>query len=363
MRKLASVQLVESISPIEGADNIEKATILGWSCVVKKGEFKPGDLCVYFEIDSFLPIRPEFEFLRKSSFKRLPDGTEGFRLKTIKLKGQVSQGLALPLSSVIPILQSKFATVTDVGTITLSDEYYERNLVAGYDLSVDLCVIKYEPPIPVQLQGKVKGYFPSFIRKTDQERVQNIWHKIKDLDERFEVTVKLDGMSCTYYLNNGVFGVCSRNMELEENEGNTFWKLARKYDIEKSLRLLGKNIALQGEVIGEGIQGNKENIKGQDFYLFDIFDIDNQRYLSPWSRWDVFCFLRRCDFPLPYFEHVDVLSRGCKRSMFNSIDDILSYANGPSINSPVREGIVFKSLTTDLTFKVISNEYLLKNED
>ena len=122
------------------------------------------------------------------------------------------------------------------------------------------------------------------MRKTDQERVQNIWNKVKDSKESFEVTIKLDGTSCTYYMKDGVFGVCSRNLELEESEDNTLWKLAREMNLKDLMFRYGNNIAIQGEVIGEGIQSNPEGIKGQRFYAFDIWDIDSQKYLGSYAR-------------------------------------------------------------------------------
>jgi RNA ligase (TIGR02306 family) len=327
-RKLASIRMIGSISPIEGADNIELAHVDGWQCVVKKGEFIAGQLCVYFEIDSFLPIRPE---------------KEGFRLRTIKLRGKISQGLAIPFHS-FPGIECDKADIL------------------GSDVTELLGVLKYDPPIPAQLAGICKGNFPSFIRKIDQEHVQNLWHKIKDCEEHFEVTIKLDGSSCTYYLNDGIFGVCSRNLELKEDENNTFWKIAKRHDIESILRNYGKNIALQGEVIGEGIQGNPEKIKGQEFYLFDIWDIDRQQYLDPeeravlWSK----CLKDRGVCWCPYAEEFKMLAP--RLSQFKDINELLDAANGKSLNSGMREGIVFKSMEigSGLRFKVISNEYLLK---
>lgn len=155
-RKLASVRVIANIEPIHGADMIELATVDGWKVVVAKNvDHKVGDFVVYCEVDSFLPIKPEFEFLRKSSYKKMAD-QEGFRLKTIKLRGQVSQGLILPISEVIP-----FPDVLD---------YME----VGKDVTELLSIVKYEPPIPAELAGKVKGLFPYFIPKTDEERVQNL---------------------------------------------------------------------------------------------------------------------------------------------------------------------------------------------
>jgi RNA ligase (TIGR02306 family) len=345
-RKLATIRRITEVLPIENADNIEKVTIDGWCCVVKKGDFKEGDLCIYFEIDSFLPICERFEFLRKSCHRKMGD-IEGFRLRTIKLRGTVSQGLALPILS--------------------SDEYSES--LFGTDLTDLLGIIKWDPPIPAQLQGKVKGNFPNFIPKTDQNRVQNIWEDIKNLNDTFEVTIKLDGSSCTYYLKDDEFGVCSRNLDLIEEEGNTFWKVARANNIEVKMREISEsgfgNFALQGEVIGEGIQGNPEGIKGQDFYLFDIWEIEGQRYLSPETR---------RSFSEKYeIKHVTLIDDMVSVQSFQTIDEILKYAEGPSMFGKNREGLVFKTnrglnfneyySVENFSFKVISNKYLLSENE
>jgi RNA ligase (TIGR02306 family) len=221
-RKLASIRKISDIQPIEGADMIELVIVDGWKVVVAKNVgHKVGDLVIYCEIDSFLPIREEFEFLRKSSYKKMVDGTEGFRLRTIRLKNQVSQGLVLPISVLNP---------TDTNIYV---EPFE-----GLDVTEMLEIVKYEPPIPAELAGKVKGLFPSFLRKTDEERIQNLtleYEGWKNSDKRFYVTEKLDGSSATFYFKDGVFGVCSRNLELLETEGNTFWKVARQLKLEEWL--------------------------------------------------------------------------------------------------------------------------------
>lgn len=187
MRKLASVRIVAQTCPIDGADLIEAAVVDGWKCVVKRGEFKPGDPVIYCEIDSFLPIRDEFEFLRKSSFKTMGD-QEGFRLKTVKLRGQISQGLLLPVSIL------------------------NRDAVPGEDVSEELGIQKYEPPIPACLTGEVIGPFPVSIQKTDEERVQNLAQDFASYSgQLFYVTEKLDGTSLTAFYDSG-FGVCGRNL-------------------------------------------------------------------------------------------------------------------------------------------------------
>lgn len=248
MRKLASIQKISALEMIEGADAIEKATVLGWQLVVKKGEFQIGDLCVYCEIDSLMPDRPEFEFLRPRKM----------RIRTIRLRGQISQGICLPLS----ILPGGFDIQEDA------------------DCTEALGIIKYEPPIPAYLSGIAKGRFPSFIPKTDETRVQ-VLQKLLDKykGEKCYVTEKVDGSSATYFLNNGEFGVCSRNLELLEDSENSFWKFARLLDIENKLRSLDGNYALQGELVGEGVQGNKLRLRGQTVLFFNVFDIDKFEYL------------------------------------------------------------------------------------
>lgn len=360
-RKLASVRKISSVSPIEGADNIEKVTIDGWQCVCQKGDFKPGDLCIYFEIDSFLPIRPEYEFLRKSCYKKLEDGTEGFRIKTIKLKGVLSQGLALPLGVLPP---GEFRNTNLMVSLIEALRYLDKK--EGDDVTHLLGVTKYEPPLPAQLLGKLKS-FPDFLLKTDLERVQNIWEQIKDVRDTFEVTIKLDGMSCTYYYYDGKFGVCSKNYEIERDDSHTLWKIAKEYDIENRLKWhhqsTGNHIALQGEIIGEGIQGNPEKIRRQDFYVFDIYHIDDLKYFKPINRRALISSLTYDSFThAKPINHILELYCFTKLNDFLSLDDILEYANGISINSDMREGIVFKSNISDIRFKVISDEYLLKRE-
>ncbi|TAF73294.1 MAG: RNA ligase (ATP) [Bacteroidetes bacterium] len=248
-RKLASIQKILALESIEGADAIEKATVLGWQLVVKKGEYNIGDLCVYCEIDSLLPERPEFEFMKP----------RGMRVRTIRLRGQISQGICFQLS----ILPPDFQIVEDA------------------DCTETLEITKYEAPIPASLAGKVKGRFPSFMHKTDETRVQVLQSSLDKYNgQKFYITEKLDGSSCTYYLKDGEFGVCSRNLELLEDDENSLWKVARQLDIEQKLRSLSGNYALQGELIGEGIQSNKYKIKGQDFRIFNVFNIDAYEYLN-----------------------------------------------------------------------------------
>jgi RNA ligase (TIGR02306 family) len=355
MRKLASIKIIDGIQPIEGADMIELAVVGGWKVVVAKDVgHKVGDHVVYCEIDSFLPIKPEFEFLRKSSFKKMGD-EEGFRLKTIKLRGQVSQGLILPMS-----------VFGDFGWTA-----YE-----GLDVTEMLGIQKYEPPIPAELAGKVKGLFPSFIRKTDEERVQNL---TRDYEEwklqsvhQFYVTEKLDGSSATYFIKDDNFGVCSRNLELADpgefvpgtvigNDGverpkqeNTFWKVAREMQIKEKLQSLGRNICIQGELIGEGIQKNPYKLKGHTVRFYNAFDIDKQERLPLNEFVEIMKSFGYQTVPILYENF----------QLPETVAELLTQAEGKSVlhKDTEREGLVIRSIDTRISFKAISNKFLLKNE-
>lgn len=347
-RKLASIKRIDRIEPIEGADAIELATVGGWKVVVAKNVgHSEGDLVVYCEIDSFLPIEPEFEFLRKSSYKKMVDGTEGFRLKTIRLRGQVSQGLILPLQDAIDVMKR------------LRGEVYTETLEEGKDVTELLGITKWDPPLPAQLGGTAKGYFPSFIQKTDEERIQNLTEEYEGWKfqsaHQFYTTEKLDGSSATFYLNNGEFGVCSRNLELKEDDSNTFWKVAREMKIEEKLRQIGRNIAIQGELIGEGIQKNPYKIKGQTVRFFNVFDIDNFKKVDYYQLKDII------EEQLG-FETVPMDLPG--QNLPQTIEELLQKAEGKSVlnSSTEREGIVIRSLDNSISFKVISNKFLLKND-
>jgi RNA ligase (TIGR02306 family) len=376
-RKLASIRKISDIQPIEGADLIEMAVVDGWKLVTGKDNgFKTGDFVIYCEVDSFLPIREEFEFLRKSSYRKMLD-QEGFRLRTIKLRGQVSQGLILPLS----ILEGEYED-QKLGHLQTPDGPiyqlgpYDGALVIeeGADVTHLLGIIKWDPPIPAELAGVAKGNFPSFIPKTDEERIQNLaknYDKMKD--KKFYVTEKLDGTSSTFYVYNGEFGVCSRNLDLCRPEDfvegmiicddgverakkeNTFWKVAKNLDIEVNMLDMGGNFAIQGEIIGEGIQGNPYKVKGQALKVYNAFNIDSQEYFD--------------------FEHFNLIAKSLgldtvpiideNFELPETIDEILKFAEGKSTlnQSAEREGYVIRSLDRKTSFKVISNNFLLKEKE
>ena len=344
-RKLATVRRVADIQPIPGADAIDVATVDGWKVVVKKGDFQVGDLAVYFEIDSWIPkaIAP---FLNRG---RTYNGVEGERLRTVKLRKQISQGLLLPMSAIATFDERDSNWY--FGAFEPEVDY----LVEGDDLTDELAIQKYEKPIHGSLAGVVKGNFPSFLRKTDQERVQNLTKDIRRWEEEsalWEVTEKLDGSSMTVYRTNDVVGVCSRNYDLEETDGNAFWQAVRREDIDQRLPA---GFALQGELIGPGIQGNKYGLDATDFFVFDVWDINKSCYLTPVER-RKFCKAFA-------FNHVPVLATGTTgTSDFNAL---IASADGQSLigMKPAREGLVYKNMDNDTSFKVISNRWLLKNEE
>lgn len=329
MRNLVSIQKIESLSPIEGKDRIELAKVLDWFVVVEK-RYKVGDLVVYAEIDSLFPEKPEFEFLRSCKF----------RIKTKKLGGYLSQGICFPLD----ILGNK-----------------SNDVVLGEDVTELIGVEKYEPKAKVNIECKSRGNFPSFIPKTDETRVQSIKSVLQEYEgQEFFITEKLDGSSMTVYLKNGNFGVCSRNLDLQETEGNTFWNTAKEYKLKEKLEKVGKNIALQGELIGPNIQENIYKLQKHQYRVFNVFDIDEKRYLN---------FDEFVSFTNEYeIETVPILNRS-----FSLISDVSGLLQMAEIKSSLNEqtdseGIVLRPLKENfhpklgrLSFKAISNKYLLKN--
>ena len=352
-RNLATIRRIKEIKPIEGADAIELAVVNGWQVVVAKNVgHQVGDLVVYCEIDSFLPTEPEFEFLRKSSYKKMGD-QEGFRLRTIKLRGQVSQGLIIPLKDAYSLYKRS--------TPNLDMQWFE-----GLDVTEMIGIVKYEPPIPAHLAGKVKGSFPSFLRKTDEERIQNLEKEYAEWtfssNHQFYATEKLDGSSFTCYIKNGEFGVCSRNMDLLETEDNTFWTVARKLDLENKLGSFGKNICFQGEMVGSGIQGNHYSMKDQTVFFYNIFLIDEREYVGYDEFRNMLFDLDLACVPVlsyPFDFPVD------PETSLPTVSALLRAAEGKSIlNDKVeREGLVIRSMDRTISFKAISNKFLLGSKD
>jgi len=339
-RKLATIAEIESIHPIVDADNIEMARIRGWQVVVKKGQFQPGQLCVYCEVDSVMPEWPEFEFL----------SNRNYRIKTAKLRGQISQGIAFPMS----ILDGKI-NYSDIGTII------------DTDVTEALGITKYDPPIPACLGGTAKGRFPSHSIKTDEERIQNLKAKFEEYKQsRWYVTEKLDGSSMTCFIYDNEFGIASRNLTLKEhpeNELNSFWKVAREIQLEEKMKLFMDHnnleaFTLQGELIGEGIQKNKYKLKGQHVRFFRAFDPIKYEFFTYH-----YFMVMMLDMGL---ETVPIIET--KFELPDTYEELVAYADGRSaLADTAREGLVFiKNGSAERfqgreSFKIISNKFLLKH--
>lgn len=353
MRKLASIQTVNAVEPIPNADAIERIRILGWWVVVKKGEHAPGDSVVYCEIDSLLPERPEFEFLRTSSFKPAQVDAEGatvlpagFRIKTVRLRGQVSQGICFPLS------------ILPAGS----------PLEEGADVTDFLGILKWEPPLPVGMGGKVKGPFPGFLPKTDEIRVQILESTLlRHQGKTFYVTEKLDGTSFTAFLRQGEFGICSRNLWMDEaDESNILVRVARALKLEERLHAarerLGFDLAIQAEVIGPGIQKNKYALAAVTLRVFSVLNVDAYRLLN---HAEMLGLLSESGLePVPQLGTL-VLD--------HTVDGLVAFSEGFSALNPKiqREGVVLRPLAEEydediggrLSFKAINPKFLLKYDE
>lgn len=340
MRKLATIRKIDELNPIEGADAIECAVVGGWKVVAQKGLYNVGDLAVYFEIDSWIPTELA-PFLSKGKEPREFEGVKGERLKTIKLRGQLSQGLLMPLKEIGEVLG-----------LQVYGELYQE-IEDGYDMTEILGIKKWEKPVNAQLAGVCKGNFPTLIPKTDQERVQNLKKEITNSQgATFEVTEKLEGSSMTVYQLKGEFGVCSRNMDLKETEGNSFWATARADGIQEKMAAVDEfwDFAIQGELIGPGVQGNIYGLSKPEFHVFDVYDIRAGEYLPPDARREL---IERMGL-----KHVPVLNKNY--TLNQDVEQIIASAEGQSTMAKVeREGIVFKETHGGFTFKAISNKYLL----
>jgi RNA ligase (TIGR02306 family) len=353
MRKLASIQTVNAVEPIPNADAIEKIRVLGWWVVVKKGEHQPGDKLVYCEIDSLLPERPEFEFLRASSFKPAqtdPTGADilpaGFRIKTVRLRGQVSQGICFPLSVLPP----------------------EAPTEEGADVTELLGVLKWEPPLPIGMGGKVKGQFPGFLPKTDETRVQILEAVLeRNRGKTFCVTEKLDGTSFTAFIRQGEFGICSRNLWMDEaDDSNVLVRIAKGMKLEDKLRAVrercGFDLAIQAEVIGPGIQKNKYALPAVTLRVFSVLNVDTYKLLE---HTESLALLAEMQLePVPQLGTL-VLD--------HSVDQLVAFSEGTSVLNPKiqREGVVLRPLAEEydediggrLSFKAINPKFLLKYDE
>lgn len=409
-RKLVTVRQIGSIEDIPGADLIKKAMVEGWPVVVKAGEFHVGDLCVFFEVDSYLPMDDaRFKFLEKNAINW--EDIPGARLKTIRLRKQLSQGLALPVSI--------FPEITEhLDLLGMYEKYNHLEEIREMNFTGLLGIMKWDKPVNAQLAGMAKGSFPSFLRKSDQERCQNMgaqifgyedthdtvpmdvskipedaildmidrgdllaiggsvdgpnYYRVRKAqasrDTRYEVTLKMDGSSMTVYRHKYgdevIEGVCSRNLDLkmEGNDENAFVKMANA-GIFEVLRHEKPGIALQGELMGPGIQGNRENFKADRFFVYNVFDINKGEFMNPRERKGLIAELnsiaRKNEINV-VIEHVPTLHFNVtlEELKISNMEDLLAFAIGPSMNNQVREGVVFKAMDGSHQFKAISNLYL-----
>jgi RNA ligase (TIGR02306 family) len=341
MRKLASIRKIDSLDPIEGADKIEVATVGGWKVVAQKGLYNVGDLAVYFEIDSWIPSKIAPFLTKDGHYPKVFEGVQGERLKTIKLRGQLSQGLLMPLEY-----------TEDGGFYVRRFDGDIQNVSEAQDVTDALGILKWEKPMNAQLAGVCKGNFPSLIPKTDQERVQNLKKEISNaVGTTFEVTEKLEGSSMTVYRmvvdGEMEFGVCSRNLNLKESEGNAFWTQARKDDIEAKMKKVDEfwSFAIQGELIGPGIQDNIYKLSETKFYVFDVYDIQAGEYLPPDARRELIDRMG--------LNHVPVITTEFR--LEHSVEQLIAMADYTSeLANTLREGIVFKETRGGFTFKALS---------
>ena len=327
MRTLASVQRITAIDPIPDADAIEVARVLGWDVVVKKGDYKAGDLAVYMEIDSVPPDEPQYRFLWKNAEQR----PNNYRIKTVKKRGQISQGILFPLS-----------------------------VVAGRDVWVDrdvtefLNITKYEAPLP-RGSDDIEGQFFDGVPKTDEERVQSATgakHLASLRGRPYYITVKCDGSSMTVAMHEEQVKVASRNYRLADNADSAYWRAAKSGELIPFVEA-HPWLAIQGELVGPGIQNNRLGLSEHKCLVFNMYEKREGRYLTlaemlqVAEHWDI--------------QLVPVLTVGY---LFNeSQESLLAMAEGKYEGTKnEREGIVIRSNDDGppISFKAISNRFLLK---
>lgn len=275
MNNLATIQKVRNVRHHPNADQLDIVQVLGWQVVTKRDEYKENDLCVYIVIDTVLPERAEFEFLRNKHF----------RIKPIRLRGEESAGICFPLS-ILPDYAPP-STGTDGEVIhaykKFSGDLELQKVEEGEDVTDVLGIKHYEKPIPAELAGQAKGHLPGFLIMTDEDNLRTYPDALPEMYGRpYYITRKDDGCSGTFYINGGEFGVCSRRIDLKESETNGFWRMARKYDIANVLKTAfpDQAMAIQGEVCGPGIQDNHLGLTELELHVFNLFEIKSRHYLG-----------------------------------------------------------------------------------
>jgi RNA ligase (TIGR02306 family) len=339
MRALVTIQRVKAIRAIPNSDFLEAAGIMGWQCVVKKGEFKEGDLGVYFEVDSFLPIDPRYEFLRASSYREnhAEDGQgrrPGFRIRTAKMRGQLSQGLFLPLSQ-FPELEG---------------------FREGDDVTEKLGVRKWYVPETSSAGGTIVGDRPNGIPASDEIRIQSALELLDDLRGKpYYITTKMDGTSGIVYYMDGKLGCCSRNKEIKDEADALYWTPVYRYGLKEKLAKYGKNIVLTGEICGPGIQKNRLRLSALEWYVFDVKDWDSGAYVPYDKMLEICASLGIPSVPLEEWG---------ERFAY-TLEDLLEKARGKYPSGLDKEGIVVRDQVSPkaVSFKVLNNDVLLKEKD
>lgn len=366
-RKLASVVKIASVSSIPEADRLEVIEMdgKGWRVVTSKGEFQPGDLAVYFEIDSFLPSDDErYAFLRERCLRKFcsKGGSvlrEGLRIKTAKLRGVISQGLVMPIAK-FPELIGPDGSPPEIGfdaTAALNVEHYDEVAEAMRPAQGGIGA------------SDAMGSFPGFIPKTDEERIQNLSEYFTTMRGRlFEVTEKNDGTSITMFLSPSMdaenpFGVCTRNQRIkppdEGAEPTLPWRMAYKYSVEAAIRAAneatGAELAFQGELVGPGVNANRDFYRDWEWHVFRIWNITAGSFVPP-PEARALCARVGLQYVPVIAESMDVFNQ------FADTDALLAFAEGKTVRGNEREGLVFKSVDAPyVSFKAVSNRYLLKN--
>lgn len=373
-RELAYVVQIDNISPISGADRVEAATVGGWQVMVRKGQFEKGGPAIYFEIDSRVPAREPFMFLEKNDFK----------IKTQRyFKGKfISQGLLMSAEDVgwkvvggaivdskgvphYPHNESRFLTaelgVTHSCPDGINPEVKPEKRPFFYHwlmrFSIGRKILSLFPS-----SHKGASTWPSWVRKTDEERIQNIPEILQE-PCLWIGTEKIDGTSATFTvkrfgLKKPQFFVCSRNICLNENSSiaKKYFEIAKRYKIQEALmEILHRDpeldfVTLQGEIYGKGIQKRDYSLEGTDFAAFNLITSKDGRF-QPFEMQKILS-----DFKIPSVPILGTYDFSAK-----SVEDVLGMAKGESkIDGGDREGVVFRSPDGQKSFKAVSNDFLLK---
>ena len=377
-RILAHVEKIDWVRDIPGADKICTYGVLGWEVIDQKNKYNVGDKIIYVEIDSVMPDKPEYEFLRDKKF----------RIKTIKLKGQVSQGLILPMS-ILQQEESYFslgAGITKYLSPSEKEEIYsQEKKIANEKNKLKKFMMRYSFFRRLFLSKKQKSGFPYWVSKTDEERIQNL--DFKDVIEKFGdsevyITEKIDYQSGTWTgkmvpVFNGFLGkiipikryqfvVCSRNLE-NKDKNSLYWKIAIKYNLEKILRE-NPTLTIQGEQGDTKVQGNKYGITEPTMWVFNIIDHEKD-YQYNYYEMKTFCNKYNLNIvPLVRIPEYGLEANYSNLSSIGStVPEFVEFSKGKSVINPKvnREGIVVRCIENGkklLSFKVINPNFLLKYE-